>query len=183
MGLKTFRRKSRQQEAKRRRHSLGMGVPYLPMAFHGSPCLLGRPCAGVENIMTQYHDITSETEIEAIAGRTGWVTPGVRDAAGVLSFRHARLPIELIVRSHVGPEKRRDFYVIGFSDPEYVAFFTRDAGWADFGPSMGGGLFRMKGLKLEIFLRDCFVKDYERFLKAPRGALPFDFVHPWQLKF
>jgi hypothetical protein len=133
--------------------------------------------------MSQYHDITSETEIEAIAGRTGWVTPGVRDAAGVLAFRHPRLPIELIVRSHVGPDKRRDFYVISFSDPEYVAFYTRDAGWADFGSGMGGGLFRMKGLKLEIFLRGCFEKDYERFLKAPRQPLPFGFVHPWQMEF
>jgi hypothetical protein len=89
--------------------------------------------------MSNYRDITSECEIEAIAGRTGWVTPGTRDAAGVISYRHSRLPVQLVVRSYFGPEKRRDFYVISFSDPEYLAFFTQDAGWADFGASMGGG--------------------------------------------
>ena len=135
------------------------------------------------NIMTTFRDITSESEIEAIAGRTGWVTPGTRDSAGVLAYRHLRLPVQLIARSHFGPEKRRDFYVISFSDPEYLAFFTHDAGWADFGASMGGGLFRMKGLKLEIFLRDCFERDFERYQKAPREPLPFDYIHPCQLKF
>jgi len=91
----------------------------------------------------------------------------------------SRLPVQLVVRCYFGPEKRRDFYVISFSDPEYLAFFTQDAGWADFGASMGGGLFRMKGLKLEIFLRDCFERDFERYLNAPRKPLPFDYVHPW----
>ena len=134
------------------------------------------------NIMTIYRNITSESEIEAIAGRTGWLTPGTRDAAGVVAYRHQRFDIQLIVRSHFGPEKRRDFYVISFSDPEYLAFFTRDGGWADFGASMGGGLFRMKGLKLEIFLRDCFERDFERYLMAPRNPLPFDYVHPLQIE-
>jgi hypothetical protein len=132
--------------------------------------------------MSNYRDITSESEIEAIAGRTGWVTPGTRDAAGVLSYRHQRLAVQLIVRSHFGPEKRRDFYVVSFSDPEYLAFFTQDAGWADFGASIGGGLFRMKGLKLETVLRGCFEKDFERYLNAPRKPLPFDYVHPWQME-
>ena len=72
--------------------------------------------------MTTYRDITSESEIEAIAGRTGWVTPGIRDAAGIVAYRHRRFPVQLIVRSHYGPEKRRDFYVISFSDSEYLAF-------------------------------------------------------------
>jgi hypothetical protein len=132
--------------------------------------------------MSYDHDITSEAEVAAIAGRTGWTTPGKRDAAGVLRFRHAQLPVELIVRSHVGPEKRRDFYVITFSDPGYLAFFTQQGGWADFGASLGGGLFRMKGLKLEIFLRDCFAKDYARYQRAPSSALAFDYIHPWQLE-
>ena len=132
--------------------------------------------------MSNYRDITSESEIEAIAGRTGWVTPGTRDAAGVLAYRHQRLPVQLIVRSHFGPENRRDFYVISFSVPEYLAFFTQGGGWADFGASMGGGLFRMKGLKLEIFLRDCFERDFERYLTAARQPLPFDYVQPWQLE-
>lgn len=145
------------------------------MSHHGR--ILENP-----NIMTTYRDITSESEIEAIAGRTGWVTPGTRDAAGIVAYRHRRFPVQLIVRSHYGPEKRRDFYVISFSVPEYLAFFTQGGGWADFGASMGGGLFRMKGLKLEIFLRDCFERDYERYQTAARQPLPFDYVSPWQLE-
>ena len=108
--------------------------------------------------------------------------PATRDAAGVLTFQHLRHPIQLIVRSHLGPERRRDFVVITFSDPSYVAFFAQHGGWGDFGAYLGGGLFMMIGLKLEIFLRDCFAKDYEQFLQRPPTPLPFGYVHPWQLE-
>lgn len=132
--------------------------------------------------MSPYDRITSESEIEDIVGRAGWLLPAMRDAAGVLTFQHSRCPIQLIVRSHFGPERRRDFVVITFSDPSYVAFFARHGGWGDFGAYLGGGLFMMLGLKLEIFLRDCFDKDYEQYLQRPPAPLPFGYVHPWQLE-
>lgn len=124
----------------------------------------------------------SESAIEEIAERTGWATPATRDAAGVLTFRHARHPLQLIVRSHVRADRRQDFVVITFSDPSYVAFFARHGGWADFGAYLGGGLFIMISLKLEIFLRECFAKDYEHYLQRPPEPLPFGYVHPWQLE-
>lgn len=132
--------------------------------------------------MSPYDRIISESEIEDIVGRAGWLLPAMRDAAGVLTFQHPRCPIQLIVRSHFGPERRRDFVVITFSDPSYVAFFARHGGWGDFGAYLGGGLFMMLGLKLEIFLRDCFAKDYAEFQQRPAEPLPFGYVHPWQLE-
>ena len=126
--------------------------------------------------------IAYESAIEDIVGRSGWMLPATCDAAGVLTFPHPRHPIQLIVRSHFGPERRRDFVVITFSDPSYVAFFAQHGGWGDFGAYLGGGLFMMLGLKLEIFLRDCFAKDYEQFLQRPPAPLPFGYVHPWQLE-
>jgi hypothetical protein len=132
--------------------------------------------------MSPYDRIATEAEIEEIAGRTGWLIPANRDAAGVLTFQHPQHPIQLIIRSHVGPDNRRDFFVITFSDPGYVAFFSRHGGWGDFGAFLGGGLFMMLGLKLEIFLRDCFAKDYEQYLQRQAEPLPFGYVHPWQLE-
>jgi hypothetical protein len=126
--------------------------------------------------------IAYESAIEEIVGRSGWTLPATRDAAGVLTFPHPRYPLQLIVRSHFGPERRRDFVVITFSDPSYVAFFAQHGGWADFGVYLGGGLFMMIGLKLEIFLRDCFAKDYEKYLQRPPAPLAFGYVHPWQLE-
>ena len=132
--------------------------------------------------MSPHSHIATETEIEEIAGRTGWVIPAARDAAGVLTFQHCKYPIQLVVRSHVGPDRRRDFFVITFSDSGYVAYFSRHGGWADFGASLGGGLFRILGLKLEIFLRDCFAKDYENYLQRGSQPLEFGYTHPWQLE-
>ncbi len=126
--------------------------------------------------------IATESAIEEIVGRSGWMLPAKRDAAGVVTFQHSRYPIQLIVRSHFGPEDRRDFIVITFSDPSYVAFFAHHGGWGDFGAYLGGGLFMMLPLKLEIFLRDCFAKDYEHYLQRPPAPLPFGYVHPWQLE-
>ena len=126
--------------------------------------------------------IATETEIEEIAGQAGWLIPANRDAAGVLTFQHPRHPVQLIVRSHFGPERRRDFVVITFSDPSYVAFFAQHGGWGDFGAYLGGGLFMMIGLKLEIFLRDCFAKDYEQYRQRPPAPLNFGYVHAWQLE-
>ena len=132
--------------------------------------------------MNPYDRIASESETVDIIGRVGWLLPAMRDAAGVLTFQHPRYPIQLIVRCHFGPEKRRGFVVITFSDPSYVAFFARHGGWGDLGAYLGGGLFMMMGLKLEIFLRDCFAKDYEEFQQQPPEPLPFGYVHPWQLE-
>jgi hypothetical protein len=132
--------------------------------------------------MSPSERIAYESAIEEIVGRSGWTLPATRDAAGVLTFQHPRHPLQLIVRSHFGPERRRDFVVITFSDPSYVAFFAQHGGWADFGAYLGGGLFMMIGLKLEIFLRDCFAKDYEKYLQCPPAPLPFGYVHPWQLE-
>ncbi len=126
--------------------------------------------------------IAYESAIEESVGRSGWTLPATRDAAGVLAFQHPRHPLQLIIRSHFGPARRRDFIVITFSDPSYVAFFAQHGGWADFGAYLGGGLFMMIGLKLEIFLRDCFAKDYEKYLQRPPAPLPFGYVHPWQLE-
>ncbi len=58
--------------------------------------------------------IAYESAIEDIVGRAGWMLPATRDAAGVLIFQHPRHLIQLIVRSHFGPEQRRDFVVITF---------------------------------------------------------------------
>lgn len=132
--------------------------------------------------MSNHDRIATAAAIEELVGRTGWMLPATRDAAGVLTFQHLRHPIQLIVRSHLGPERRRDFVVITFSDPSYVAFFAQHGGWGDFGAYLGGGLFMMIGLKLEIFLRDCFAKDYEQYLQRPQAPLPFGYVHPWQLE-
>ena len=132
--------------------------------------------------MSNHDRIATAAAIEELVGRTGWMLPATCDAAGVLTFQHLRHPIQLIVRSHLGPERRRDFVVITFSDPSYVAFFAQHGGWGDFGAYLGGGLFMMIGLKLEIFLRDCFAKDYEQFLQRPPTPLPFGYVHPWQLE-
>lgn len=132
--------------------------------------------------MSDSDRIAYASTIEEIVGRSGWMLPSTRDEAGVLTFQHTRHPIQLIVRSHSGPERRRDFVVITFSDPSCVAFFAQHGGWCDFGAYLGGGLFMMVGLKLEIFLQHCFDKDYENFLQRPPEPLPFGYVHPWQLE-
>ena len=132
--------------------------------------------------MSNHDLITTAAAVEELVGRTGWMLPATRDAAGVLTFQHLRHPIQLIVRSHLGPERRRDFVVITFSDPSYVAFFAQHGGWGDFGAYLGGGLFMMICLKLEIFLRDCFARDYEQYLQRPPAPLSFEYVHPWQLE-
>ena len=117
--------------------------------------------------------------LEKIVESVGWQVPATSDASGVLTYKHKQLNLDLIVRSGFRyHDKRRDFYMVTFSDPSFVAWLVKDMREADYGYYVGGGLFMMIGLKLQLFLSDCVHLYPIKRDEIKISLIPFDFVHP-----
>lgn len=128
-------------------------------------------------------DIVSQNQLDDIAVRAGWLLPAERNEAGVLTYKHSELKLDLIVRSGFRPhDKRRDFYMVTFSDPAFVAWLVQNMREADYGYYIGGGLFMMLGLKLELFLSDSAHFRRKLDVSGVRTLIPFGFVHPAYLE-
>jgi hypothetical protein len=130
--------------------------------------------------MPPYADLPPEALLNHIFADAGWSSPGERDAAGVLTFKHSRWPIAIIVRHFLQQDGSEDMLTFAFSDPSFNAAFAEHGGWADYGQHLGGGLFLLRNIRLGHFLKQSFEYEYGRIQKAPPAALPFVFRHPYQ---
>ena len=130
--------------------------------------------------MAPYPALPPEALLNHIFADTGWSSPGERDAAGVLTFKHPRWPIAVMVRHFIQEDRSEHMLTVTFSDPSFNAAFAEHGGWSDYGEHIGGGLFFFRDVRLGHFLEQAFEHEYRRFLNAAPVVLPFVFRHPYQ---